>query len=212
MHSLPAILICSYLLGSIPFGYILVLIFYGKDVRESGSGNIGATNVARSSPVLGLVTLFLDAGKGCAAVALAMFIYCSWSTQRPVSEADITIHATVAAVLAVCGHVFPVWLKFKGGKGVATGLGSFVLLAPKASLAAIGIFVVTLIIFRLVSLSSMISVASFPVVVWLLQEYRGAPLVIVLISVCSLMIVLKHHENIRRLFAGTEPRFKLRSQ
>jgi len=212
MHPLPAILICSYLLGSIPFGYILVLIFHGKDIRESGSGNIGATNVARSSPLLGLLTLFLDAAKGCLAVALAMFIYCASSLQRPTSETGIAIHAATAALLAVLGHMFPVWLKFKGGKGVATGLGSFALLAPKASLAAIGIFAATLIIFRFVSLSSIISVASFPVVVWFLHEYRSALLVIVLISACSFMIVLKHHGNIRRLIAGTEPRFQLRRQ
>src|ERR1044071_1018825 len=136
MHPLPAILICSYLLGSIPFGYVLVLIFHGKDVRESGSGNIGATNVARSSPLLGLFTLFLDAAKGCLAVALAMFIYCSSSSQHPTSENGIAIHAAIAALVAVLGHMFPVWLKFKGGKGVATGLGSFTLLAPKASIAA----------------------------------------------------------------------------
>jgi acyl phosphate:glycerol-3-phosphate acyltransferase len=210
MHSLLAILICSYLLGSIPFGYILVLFFYGKDIRASGSGNIGATNVARSSPLLGLFTLLLDAGKGCVAVALAMFIYCSWSAQRPVSEAGIAIHAATAALVAVCGHMFPVWLKFTGGKGVATGLGSLVLLAPKASLLAIGIFIVTLIIFRFVSLSSIISVASFPVAVWLLHEYRGAPSVIALIFACSIMIVLKHHGNIQRLIARTEPRFQLR--
>src|ERR1043166_5412157 len=112
MHSLPAILICSYFLGSIPFGYILVLVFHGKDVRESGSGNIGATNVARSSPLLGLFTLLLDAAKGCAAVALAMFIYWSWSPQMPHREAEIAFHGAIAALAAICGHMFPVWLKF----------------------------------------------------------------------------------------------------
>jgi glycerol-3-phosphate acyltransferase PlsY len=210
MRSLPTILILSYLLGSVPFGYILVLVFYDQDVRESGSGNIGATNVARSSPMLGLFTLLLDAGKGCAAVALARFIYCSQSPLHPVNEAGIAIRAAMAALFAVFGHMFPVWLKFKGGKGVATALGSFALVAPKASLVAIGIFVVALTIFRFVSLSSMISVAAFPVAVWLLHEYRAAPTVILLISVCSIMIVVKHHGNIRRLIAGTEPRFQLR--
>jgi acyl phosphate:glycerol-3-phosphate acyltransferase len=209
MHSLPAILIC-YLLGSIPFGYILVLIFHCKDIRESGSGNIGATNVARSSPLLGVFTLLLDAGKGCVAVVIAMVIYCNWNSEYPASESGIAVHAAIGALAAVCGHIFPVWLKFKGGKGVATGLGSFALLAPKASLLAIGVFIASLIIFRFVSLSSIISVATFPVLVWLLHEYHSAPLVIALISVCSLMIVLKHHQNIQRLMAGTEPRFQLR--
>src|SRR6478736_1581030 len=111
MRSLQTILILSYLLGSVPFGYILVLVFYDKDVRKSGSGNIGATNVARSSPILGLFTLLLDAGKGCAAVALAMFIYGSQSSLHPGNEAGIAIHAAIAALFAVFGHMFPVWLK-----------------------------------------------------------------------------------------------------
>jgi len=210
MHSLPAILICSYLLGSIPFGYILVLIFHCRDIRESGSGNIGATNVARSSLVLGFLTLLLDSGKGYAAVALAMFIYRSRGSQPTVDGPGLATHAALAAVMVVCGHMFPVWLKFNGGKGVATGLGSFALLAPKAIALALALFLVTFIIFRFVSLSSMLSVASFPAMVWLLHEYRDTPLVIALISFGSLMIVLKHQENIRRLVAGTEPHFQSR--
>ncbi|HEY6182351.1 MAG TPA: glycerol-3-phosphate 1-O-acyltransferase PlsY [Terriglobales bacterium] len=209
MPHLPVILISSYLLGSIPFGYILVLLFHGKDVRESGSGNIGATNVARSSPLLGFLTLLLDVGKGYAAVALGIFIYSSRNAP-PTGEGDVVIYATIAAIVAVLGHMFPVWLRFKGGKGVATALGSFALLAPKASWVAIGIFGVTLIIFRFVSLSSIISVASFPGLVWLL--YGARSFVVILISICSVMIVLKHHENVRRVIAGTEPRFQLRHE
>jgi glycerol-3-phosphate acyltransferase PlsY len=193
----------SYLLGSIPFGYILVRVFRGQDVRQSGSGNIGATNVARSSPLLGILTLLLDAGKGSAAVMISQL----W---HPANEWDTAVRAALAGFLAVLGHMFPVWLKFKGGKGVATGLGSFALIAPKATLIAIGIFFITLLVFRLVSFSSIFTVALFPLPVWLLHEYHGEPFVLELISACSILIVLKHHANIRRLLLGTEPRFQLR--
>jgi glycerol-3-phosphate acyltransferase PlsY len=193
----------SYLLGSIPFGYILVRVFRGQDVRQSGSGNIGATNVARSSPLLGILTLLLDAGKGSAAVMISQL----W---HPANEWDTAVRAALAGFLAVLGHMFPVWLKFKGGKGVATGLGSFALIAPKATLIAIGFFFITLLVFRLVSFSSIFTVALFPLPVWLLHEYHGEPFVLALISACSILIVLKHHANIRRLLLGTEPRFQLR--
>ena len=199
----------SYLIGSIPFGYILVRIFRGQDVRESGSGNIGATNVARSSPVLGIFTLLLDAGKGSAAVVVAVLISQFWNLGHP-QESGTAMRAVVAAFLAVLGHMFPVWLKFKGGKGVATGLGSFVLIAPKGALIMVGVFAVTLLALRYVSFSSMFTAALFPLPVWLLHEYHDEPLVLALISATSIMIVLKHHENIRRLMLGTEPHFQLR--
>src|SRR5712691_3807991 len=102
----------SYLLGSIPFGFILVRVFRGQDVRQTGSGNIGATNVARSSPVLGVLTLVLDALKGLAAVALTR----AFSPNR-------NVLACMAALFAIMGHIFPLWLKLRGGMGVATGLG-----------------------------------------------------------------------------------------
>jgi len=207
MISLLIIVTFSYLVGSIPFGYILVRIFRRQDVRESGSGNIGATNVARSSPMLGLFTLLLDAGKGSAAVAIAVFTS-ELGNQAP--EADMAVHAALAAIFAVIGHMFPVWLKFKGGKGVATGLGSFALIAPKATLIALGIFAITLLAFRFVSFSSIFTVAIFPLPVWLLREYHGELTVLVLISTCSIMIMLRHHANIKRLLHGTEPRFQLR--
>jgi len=206
------ILARSYLSGSIPFGYIFVRVFQGQDVRESGSGNIGATNVARSSPLLGLFTLLLDAGKGLLAVAFAKLLcgYCSPSLpERATSAAVCAALATLAALVAICAHMFPIWLKFKGGKGVAPGLGSFALIAPKVVLIAVAIFIFTLIVFRYVSLSSIASVASFPLLVWLLHEYHATPTVLALITISSFMIVLKHHKNIQRLLAGTEPRFQL---
>src|SRR5438309_6457363 len=137
MHAILISAGIGYLLGSIPFGYLLVRIFRGADVRTTGSGNIGATNVARTSPKLGLVTLLLDAGKGLAAVALVSALF-----------PGIREISFVAAFAALCGHIFPVWLRFRGGKGVATALGSFLLLTPKAMLVSPAIFIVVAVSFR----------------------------------------------------------------
>jgi acyl phosphate:glycerol-3-phosphate acyltransferase len=189
----------SYLLGSIPFGYLLLRIFRGQDVRRSGSGNIGATNVARSSPGLGLLTLLLDALKGLAAVALARAIY-----------PGASILAGVAALTAILGHVFPVWLKFRGGKGVATGFGSFLMVAPKTILVAVAIFLALVAAFRYVSLGSMVAVASLPLVAWALGEGRATPGMRLCMAAASIFIIAKHHGNIRRLLAGTENRFHWR--
>jgi glycerol-3-phosphate acyltransferase PlsY len=213
----------SYLLGSIPFGFLLVRIFLGQDVRQTGSGNIGATNVLRTSPALGVMTLLLDALKGSAAVAVALALsrheivewayanvpwspYHPWTALSPV----VAVRATAAALFAILGHVFPVWLKFRGGKGVATALGSFAILAPKSVLVAAGFFVAVVLVFRRVSLGSIVAVALFPVLAWLLHDYSGVPQALVLMAVASVLIVAKHHQNIRRLLAGTEPRFQWR--
>jgi glycerol-3-phosphate acyltransferase PlsY len=188
----------SYLLGSIPFGYLLVRVLRGEDIRRSGSGNIGATNVSRTSPGLGVMTLILDALKGFAAVALSHAVF----------PGSLLLGA-LAALCAIVGHMFPVWLRFRGGKGVATGLGSFVMLVPKAILILIGIFAAVVLAFRYVSLGSIVAVAVFPVVVWLLHGYGQTPTVLGLMATASILIVAKHHENIRRLLAGTEPRLHL---
>ncbi len=190
---------CSYLLGSIPFGFILVRIFRGQDVRLTGSGNIGATNVARSSPALGLLTLVLDALKGLAAVVLTRAFY-------PGSS----LLAAMAALFAILGHMFPLWLKFRGGKGVATALGSFAMLAPKAMLVAMAIFIAIVLVFRLISLGSILAVALFPVLAFLLHDYGESSQALALMTLASVFIVAKHHQNIRRLLAGTEPRFQWR--
>jgi acyl phosphate:glycerol-3-phosphate acyltransferase len=184
----------SYLLGSIPFGYLLVRIFRGEDVRKSGSGNIGATNVSRKSPALGVVTLLLDALKGIAAVLIAYAIAPTYPLM------------SMAAWFAVLGHIFPVWLKFRGGKGVATGLGSFLVIAPKAVLVAAGIFVAVVALFRYVSLGSILAVAAFPLLVYAMNAYGNAPTSLVFMAATSLLIIVRHHANIRRLFAGTENR------
>jgi acyl phosphate:glycerol-3-phosphate acyltransferase len=188
----------SYLLGSIPFGYILVRAFRGQDVRQSGSGNIGATNVARSFPLLGVLTLLLDASKGAAAIVVT----------RSLFPGQIIL-AGAAALCAVAGHIFPVWLRFRGGKGVATSLGSFAMLAPKAVLLVLGVFVAVVLLSRHVSLGSIIAVALFPIFVWRLHDYGTQPVLAIMAAV-AILVVAKHRENIRRLFAGAEPRFRWR--
>jgi len=211
----------SYLLGSIPFGYLLVRIFRGEDVRLAGSGNIGATNVARKSPALGGLTLLMDALKGSAAVAVGMILspelfgriaisHIPWLLILPASSPEFALWAALAALFAVIGHMFPVWLKFRGGKGVATGLGAFVMIAPKAVLLSAGIFLVLVIVFRYVSLGSIAAVAAFPNITLALHEYGNVPLALVFMSLASVLIVVKHYEN-SRLLAGTESRFGSRS-
>ncbi len=140
----------SYLLGSIPFGYLLVRIFRREDVRQSGSGNIGATNVSRKSPVLGIATLLLDALKGTAAAILSYYLWIRMGIRTGALDVLPFEPVSIAALFAVVGHMFPVWLKFRGGKGVATGLGSFAFIAPEAVLIAVGIFIATEALFRYV--------------------------------------------------------------
>jgi glycerol-3-phosphate acyltransferase PlsY len=190
----------SYLLGSIPFGYLLVRIFRGEDVRQSGSGNIGATNVSRKSPVLGGLTLLLDAAKGTAAVLLS-YVVADHMVAIPTLE-----QMALGALFAVIGHMFPVWLKFRGGKGVATGLGAFALLAPKAMLIAMGFFIVVVLISRYVSLGSIVAVAVFPVAAGIIRQFYLSPVTLALISLACLLILVKHRDNVQRLWAGTESR------
>ena len=195
------IAVVSYLLGSIPFGYLLVRIFRGEDVRLSGSGNIGATNVSRKSPALGALTLLLDAAKGAAAVVLSRTI-----AGRIGSAPARYEQLACAALFAVAGHMFPVWLKFRGGKGVATALGSFALIAPEAVLVVAAVFVLMLLLFRYVSLGSIIAAAIFPIVVWYVHQFAVSPAGVGIIAAASLLIIARHHKNIGRLLAGTENR------
>jgi acyl phosphate:glycerol-3-phosphate acyltransferase len=196
--------VISYFLGSIPFGYLLVRSLHGTDIRQSGSGNIGATNVARTSPALGIATLVFDALKGLGAVAIARY----WILPHA-SVSRLTL-CSLAALCAVIGHIFPVWLKFRGGKGVATGLGSFLMLAPKAILVMVGLFVAIALAFRYVSLASILVVAVFPLLAWKMDGYWHAPLAMVCVTAASLLIIAKHHANIRRLLGGTESRLHTR--
>jgi len=186
----------AYLLGSIPFGYLLVKIFRKQDIRATGSGNIGATNVVRSGAKgLGLATLFLDCGKAFLAVKIAQHI-----------APDNYDLAVVAAVAAILGHVFPIWLGFRGGKGVASALGVFLALSPAAAGCTFAIFLVIVLITHYVSLASIVGSAFFPLFGLYFVPVRTR---IVIAGFCfiPLLIIVKHHENIRRLLAGTENRF-----
>jgi len=192
----------SYLLGSIPFGYLLVRIFKGEDVRTSGSGNIGATNVARKSPALGVATLVLDAAKGLVAVLVARVLF---------SGPHQPLIMTTAALFAVLGHLFPVWLKFRGGKGVATSLGAFILLTPKSILCMVGVFLLIAVAFRYVSLGSIAVAAAFPLLAWALHEYVDSRQLI-FIALVSAFVIWKHRQNIGRLATGTESKFGATSE
>lgn len=184
------VVIVAYLIGSIPFGYLIVRGKVGADIRETGSGGTGATNVSRrAGKVAGIVTLLLDALKGSAAVLIAARL----------THSDWLIAAAAIAVLV--GHIFPVWLRFRGGKGVATGAGVFLVLAPVALLCAGVLFLAIVFLTRYVSLGSMIAAATIPLFVWLLNDSR--PLLIAAV-VGGLLIVFAHRGNIGRLAHGTE--------
>jgi len=186
----------AYLLGSIPFGYLLVRIFRNEDIRAHGSGNIGATNVARSGAKgLGLATLLLDLGKAYLAVVIAQHI-------AP-GMFDVAVAAAVAAVV---GHVFPVWLGFRGGKGVASALGVFLALTWPSAVAVLLVFAVVFALTRYVSLASIVGSAMFPLFAFHFVK-PWTPMVVFGFLFIPLLVIVKHHGNIRRLLSGTESRF-----
>jgi glycerol-3-phosphate acyltransferase PlsY len=196
-----AIAVIAYLLGSIPFGLLLVRLVKGEDVRLTGSGNIGATNVARSGGAkLGVITLLLDGLKGYLAVLFALLL------AHRLPELDASLAAAIAALATIIGHVFPVWLHFRGGKGVATAVGAFLAMAPRAVLVVLAIFLVIVLIFRYVSLGSVVASAAFPILAFFI--YRGSSSVVDLavMLTASLLIIFKHKSNIQRLINGTENR------
>jgi glycerol-3-phosphate acyltransferase PlsY len=220
----PALVVTiAYLLGSVPFGYLIVRATQGVDIRETGSGGTGATNVSRrAGKGAGIFTLILDALKGAAAVVIA-----SWIMGAPVFAGQIGSRVPLsavpgfslgaywwvaaAAVAVIIGHMFPVWLGFRGGKGVATGVGVFLMLAPLAVAMAAVIFVLIVWQTRYVSLGSIVAAATIPLFV-LLQNFidpvpEVAPLVTAAIAGAAL-IIFAHRGNIRRLIEGTESRFK----
>lgn len=185
----------AYLLGSIPFGYLLVRFVRHEDIRTVGSGNIGATNVLRSGAKgLGIATLLLDLLKGYAAVMIA----------RHLAPADFDL-AVGAAVAAVLGHVFPVWLRFRGGKGVASALGVFLALVPPAALIALAVFLAVVLLTRYVSLASILGAAVMPIAGIALAPVRS-PVGLGGFLFLAVLVIVKHHANIRRLLAGTENR------
>lgn len=196
------VIIVAYLTGSIPFGYLIVRGKLGDDIRQSGSGGTGATNVSRrAGKAAGVFTLVLDALKGVTAVLIArtMFAgvgpYADWL-------------AAAAGLAAIVGHIFPVWLRFKGGKGVATGVGVFVVLAPVALLCAGVLFVAIVALTRYVSLGSIVAAVTIPLFVWLQAVFVEPvadlrPLLAVSIA-GALLILFAHRANIGRLARGTE--------
>jgi acyl phosphate:glycerol-3-phosphate acyltransferase len=191
--------VAAYLIGSIPFGIILSRIFGGGDVRQAGSGNIGATNVARvAGPIPGVLTLALDGVKGAAAV---------WLAARCTGESATWM--TIAGLAALVGHCFPVWLRFCGGKGVATAAGMFLALCAPAGLSAIAVFVIVVVLFRFVSLGSIAAAAAMPLLIYLLWAPHHAPPPAVTIGAfaAAMLVVYKHDANIQRLVEGREPRF-----
>jgi glycerol-3-phosphate acyltransferase PlsY len=201
------VFIIGYLLGSIPFGYLLVKTFRGEDIRLTGSGNIGATNVVRSGAKgLGIATLVLDAFKGTLAVWLAAWVTTSFHNQYLGGYLPIPVFRimSVAALAAVLGHMFPVWLKFHGGKGVATAVGVFIVLVPKALLVALVVFVLAVALTRYVSLGSVLSAIVVPFASYTI-EHTGWRSLLSICAICVLVII-KHHQNIRRLLAGNENR------
>ncbi|MGA9060585.1 MAG: glycerol-3-phosphate 1-O-acyltransferase PlsY [Terracidiphilus sp.] len=206
LHSLvvplAGIAIAAYLLGSIPTGFLLYGLFRRQDIRSIGSGNIGATNVLRAGGKgLGAATFVLDLLKGSAAVWLGGLLGSLFLPAVPLRTAQ-----ALAALCAVLGHMFTCWLRFRGGKGVATGFGAFLVIAPWAALAAIGVFALVLALSRYVSVASIVGAASFPIFAWFLVTGSRPPFLFVAGAAVSLLIVIKHRSNIRRLFAGTETR------
>jgi glycerol-3-phosphate acyltransferase PlsY len=188
----------AYALGSIPFGLLIVKAMCGGDVRKSGSGNIGAANVSRTAgAVPGLVTFLLDAAKGYLPVWLAA----RWS-------GGSARWLTIAAVCAVLGHMFPVWLKFRGGKGVATSLGAFIPICGKAVIAAVVLWIIVAVFWRYVSLASIAAAAAMPILVYVLYAPGHAPATIVSAGTMfiAVMVIWKHRENVQRLLDGTESR------
>src|SRR5713226_9891159 len=189
----------AYLLGSIPFGLLLTRLFGGGDVRKAGSGNIGATNVARVAGALpGILTLIFDIAKGAAAV---------WLAARLSHESATWM--MVAALAALVGHCFPVWLRFRGGKGVATAAGAFLMLSPLAFLASIALFALVVIFWRYVSLGSISAAAAMPLLIYFLWAPHHAPPQAVTLGAlaAAALIVYKHDANIQRLVQGEEPKF-----
>jgi glycerol-3-phosphate acyltransferase PlsY len=200
---IPIILAIAYLIGSIPSGYLIVRASEGGDVRETGSGGTGATNVSRSAGKgAGILTLVLDVLKGVFVVFLAgilsdgLFPYADWTI-------------AFAGVLAILGHIFPVWLRFRGGKGVATALGVFLMLAPIVVVIALVVFAITFALTRYVSFASLVAISSIAITILALTLFDPLELPDAIAALVSAgLVIFAHRENIQRLIAGTEPKFE----
>jgi acyl phosphate:glycerol-3-phosphate acyltransferase len=194
--------LAAYLVGSVPFGYLIIRQTGQGDIRSVGSGNVGATNVARSAGIgAGALTFLLDAAKGAVAV---------WAAGR--ISGDSATWMIAAALGAMLGHIFPIWLAGRGGRGVSTGVGAFLVLCWPAVVAAIVIWLIVMTVSRYVSLASILAAASLPFLTYLLYAPGHSPSYVILggTTLGSLMIILKHRPNIARLMNGTEDRFRFR--
>jgi glycerol-3-phosphate acyltransferase PlsY len=199
------VILVAYVIGSIPFGYLIVRARVGADIRETGSGGTGATNVSRRvGKIAGLLTLLLDAAKGAIATLLARH----WVA----TDDQLTLTVSLAAVAVIVGHIFPIWLGFRGGKGVATAIGVFLVLAPIAVASAGIIFVAVLLLTRYVSLSSMLAVLAIPLFVWLRIQFgcglQDSTLLLSVGVAVAGIVVFAHRANISRLMKGTENKFR----
>ena len=196
----------AYMLGSIPFGYLIVRTTEGGDIRETGSGGTGATNVSRRAGKLaGIATLLLDAAKGAAAVLIAKSFLSA-------TQDNLYWWIGLAAVAVILGHMFPVWLRFRGGKGVATGVGVFLMLAPIAVGFAAALFLLIVWSTRYVSLGSIVAAATIPLFVWLHHLFIRpvGPMIPIMATAAAgaILIIFAHRANIRRLVEGTEHKFR----
>ena len=196
------ILAVAYLIGSIPSGYLIVRATEGEDVREKGSGGTGATNVSRSAGKgAGILTLILDVIKGVFVVFLAGIL-----SDGLFPFADWTI--AFAGVLAILGHIFPVWLRFRGGKGVATALGVFLMLEPIVVVIALVVFAITFALTRYVSLASLVAISSITIAILALTLFDPFELPNAIAALLSAgLVIFAHRANIQRLIAGSEPKF-----
>jgi len=196
------ILAVAYLIGSIPSGYLIVRATEGEDVREKGSGGTGATNVSRSAGKgAGILTLILDVIKGVFVVFLAGIL-----SDGLFPFADWTI--AFAGVLAILGHIFPVWLRFRGGKGVATALGVFLMLEPIVVVIALVVFAITFALTRYVSLASLVAISSITIAILALTLFDPFELPNAIAALLSAgLVIFAHQANIQRLIAGSEPKF-----
>lgn len=191
----------AYLLGSVPWGLLVTRVFGRADIRKAGSGNIGAANVARvAGPAAGVLTLALDTAKGAAAV---------WLAGR--FSNDSAAWMMLGGLAVLIGHCFPIWLRFKGGKGVATALGVFLALCAPAALAALALFGLVAAYWKYVSLGSLAAAATMPLLIYFLWAPRHAPPTIIIFGTmtATLLIIYKHDANIQRLMEGAEPKFSL---
>jgi glycerol-3-phosphate acyltransferase PlsY len=198
------VIVVAYTLGSIPFGYLIVRAGVGADIRKTGSGGTGATNVSRrAGKAAGLFTLLLDVTKGALAVFFALFLLAP--------EGLLVWPVGLAALAVIVGHIFPVWLGFRGGKGVATGIGVFLVLAPLIMVPAAVVFLITVLVTRYVSLASILTVTAITLFVWLQIQFTGAgaggEVLLFTSAGATTLIVFAHRSNISRLIRGTESRF-----